>query len=236
MNLIGQVDLIASAGRTPWHRASALSKMLLALALIVAAIALGPRELVLVHGVAWLLVLTSRIPARLVIAALTYPAIFSLLFLVLTWNGRPWDQLWLLRPPTAGLVAVWLVATTPYPDLFAPISRVLPPALGDALFLSYRTLFVLVDGVERLMRAMRFRGGSGGGPLQRWGATGEGLGTLLLHGFERGERLYATMLLRGHAGRICGCRHWLEWTRDDLWVLAVFVLFASALVTLGWVR
>ena len=48
-----------------------------------------------------------------------------------------------LRPVIASLVALWLVGTTPYPDLFAPLSRVLPRALGDGLFLTYRAVFAL---------------------------------------------------------------------------------------------
>lgn len=231
MSLIADLDLIAGSGRSPWHRASALSKMLLALTLVALAIAFSsPRVLLVVHVTAWLLALTSRLPFRVVLVAVTYPAFFSLLFLLLTWSGRLTDQLWLLRPLTAGLVAVWLIGTTPYPDLFAPISRVVPRAVGDALFISYRTVFSLMTSLEQMMRAVKLRGGNTGSPWRRWGVAGEGLGTLLLEGFEKGERLYSTMLLRGHAGRICGCRHWLEWTRDDLWVMGVFVLLGAALL------
>jgi cobalt/nickel transport system permease protein len=230
MSLISELDGIAGSGRSPWHRASALSKMLLALTLLSLAIAFSsPRVLLTVHAVAWLVALTSRLPVRLLVAAVMYPALFSLFFLVLTWNGSLADQIWLLRPLTAGLVAVWLIGTTPYPDLFAPISRVVPRAVGDALFISYRTVFTLMTSVESLMRAVKLRGGDTGSLWRRWGVAGEGLGTLLLEGFEKGERLYGTMLLRGHAGRICGCRHWLDWTRDDLWVAATFVLLGAAL-------
>ena len=42
----------------------------------------------------------------------------------------------------------------------------------------------------------------------------------MLSGFDRSHRLYQAMLLRGHSGRICGCRHYLELTRDDFWVAA----------------
>lgn len=234
MSLIADLDVIAGSGRSPWHRASALSKMLLALTLVSLALVFSePRPLLAIHAVAWLVALTSRLPARLLIAAVAYPALFSLFFLILTWSGRAADQVWLLRPLTAGLVAVWLIGTTPYPDLFAPISRVVPRAIGDALFLSYRTVFALMTSLEQMMRAVKLRGGDTGSPWRRWSVAGEGLGTLLLEGFERGERLYATMLLRGHDGRICGCRHWLEWTKNDLWVLMMFLVLMAALRMVG---
>jgi hypothetical protein len=37
--------------------------------------------------------------------------------------------------------------------------------------------------------------------------------------------------LRGHSGRICGCRHWAESTAADLWVaLAGAVVLAAAVL------
>ena len=228
---LAQIDYLASAGRTPWHRASALGKLLLALAiLIVAVFAPGLRLLLAVHALTWSLALTSRLPGRLVAMAGGYPLLFSALYI-----GTQWDGTWqtpvrlLLRPLTASLAAVWLVGTTPYPDLFAPLSRVLPRSAGDGLFLTYRALFALLARSERLWRALRLRGGLTGPARRRLALAGGGLGTLVVHGFERSQRLYSTMLLRGHSGRICGCRHYAEWSRADLWV----ALAATVLAGLG---
>ncbi|HTM57408.1 MAG TPA: CbiQ family ECF transporter T component [Candidatus Udaeobacter sp.] len=220
INTLARIDQLASSGTTAWHRASAISKLLLATTIITLAIA--SRSIALLgslYAFAWLLVITSRLPARLVVAAASYPLLFSALFVL-----GSWDQTWqtpvrlLLRPLTASLTAVWLVGTTPYPDLFAPISRVLPRSVGDGLFLTYRGLFELMASAERLWRALRLRGGTQGSPRRRLNLAGESLGSLVLFGFERSQRQYAAMLLRGHSGRICGCRHWAEWTREDAWV------------------
>ena len=228
---LAQIDYLASAGRTPWHRASALGKLLLALATVmVAVLAPSLRLLLALHALVWALVLTSRLPARLVVAAAGYPLLFSALFVVSQWDGTWQTPLRLgLRPLTASLAAVWLVGTTPYPDLFAPLARALPRSAGDGLFLTYRALFALLARSERLWRALRLRGGMSGSARRRLALAGEGLGTLVVHGFERSHRLYATMLLRGHSGRICGCRHYAEWSRADLWV----VLAGAVLVILG---
>jgi len=233
INVIARIDQMANGGRSVWHRASGLSKLLLAAGIIVLAIASPSlRLLAALHATVWLLALTSRVPARIIAVAVLYPVAFVVLFAVVAWDGT-WrtPAVLALRPLTASLAAVWLVATTPYPDLFAPLSRVLPRAIGDGLFLTYRALFELIARLERLWRAWRVRGGPRG--VRRIEAVGEGIGTVVLYGFERSQRQYATMLLRGHSGRICGCRHWAEPGRSDAAVYAVAAAVALVAV-LAW--
>jgi cobalt/nickel transport system permease protein len=137
-----------------------------------------------------------------------------------------------LRPLTASLTMTWLVGTTPYPDLFAPLTRLLPRQTGDSLFLTYRALFALVGRSERLARAMRLRGGFAGSARRRLALAGEGMGTLAVHSFDRSQSLYAAMLLRGHSGRICGCRHFARRSSADLLSLAVALVVGVSAVWL----
>ena len=231
INTFAQFDYLASAGASPWHRASALAKLLLG-ALIVTLAVLSPdwRLAGVLFATALGLALLARLPLRLVGAAAATPLFFSAVFVLAHWDGD-WSRAfgYWLRPMAASLTALWLVGTTPYPDLFAPISRVLPRPLGDGLFLTYRAVFALLERVERLWRALLLRGATRGPLRERFGMMGEGVGTLVLHGFERSQRLYEAMLLRGHSGRICGCRHYREFTPADVWVAAagVWVLLVS---------
>jgi cobalt/nickel transport system permease protein len=239
IHLLAEIDWRASAGRTPWHRASAIAKLALALVVLgVAVLAPDPRVLLVAHVTAWLLVVTSGLPWRLVLSAASYPILFSALFVVARWDGTWLTPLVLLaRPLTAGLLATWLVGTTPYPDLFAPIARVLPRPAGDSLFLTYRALFALLQRADRLWRALRLRGGFTGPMRRRLAHTGEGLGVLVIHSFERSRRIYETMHLRGHSGRVCGCRHWTEVTAADGLVLALAIAFAGACFAAPrWIR
>jgi cobalt/nickel transport system permease protein len=160
--------------------------------------------------------------------------LFSFIF-VLAHFRTDWDEPLVLfaRPMVASLSAVWLVSTTPYPDLFAPLSRVLPRAVGDSLFLTYRAVFALLARVERMWTALRLRGAMARPVRQRFALMGEAVGTVVLSGFDRSHRLYQAMQLRGHSGRVCGCRHYLEFTRDDFWVVLA-AAWACAVSVLLW--
>ena len=225
INTFAQVDYLASAGRSPWHRASAVTKLATALAMIAAAVFVpGWVVLAALLVTALALALTAQLPLRLVGAAAATPLVFALVFVAAGWRGGPGGALVLgMRPMVASLAALWLVGTTPYPDLFAPLSRLMPRAAGDSLFLTYRAVFALLGRVERLWRALFLRGAMQGPVRRRGRLMGEAVGTVVLYGFERSHRLYQVMHLRGHSGRICGCRHWLELRREDGWVIAVFV-------------
>jgi len=235
INTFAQIDHLASAGRSVWHRASALPKLLLAAVYV--GLAVGTPSwgvlLVLLATVLGLCV-SARVPRQLALAAASAPLLFSAIF-VLAHARTDWVQPLVLiaRPMVASLTAVWLVSSTPYPDLFAPISRVLPRGVGDSLFLTYRALFALIARVERMGSALRLRGALARPMRERFPVLGEAVGTVVLSGFERSHRLYQAMHLRGHSGRICGCRHYLELTREDFWVVVLALWAVAASLVLG---
>ena len=234
INLVGRVDLAAATGTTVWHRASALTKLLLAAAIVGLAITTRslPLQLTL-HAMAWLLALSSRLPLRVIAIMVAYPLLFSGLFVLAGWTGDvvPAVRL-LLRPTTACLAAAWLIGTTPYPDLFAPLSRLPRAARPTGCSSPIARCSSSRTAASGCGAALRVRGGVSGPLRRRLSVAGESLGTLVLYGFDRSARLYATMLLRGHAGRICGCRHYAETTRDDLWVALAGVLVIAAAIAL----
>jgi cobalt/nickel transport system permease protein len=237
MYALSAMDLMASAGGSPWHRASALSKLLLAVLIVLLAVFSPSLALLgVLFALTAVLALTARVPLRLLLVAMGYPIVFALLFVLARWDGT-WTTpaRTLLRPLTCSLAVLWLMGSTPYPDVFAPLSRALPRGVGDGLFLTYRALFELLGRLQRLWRALRLRGGAEGPLRRRLGLAGEGLGTLVLYGFERSQRFYATMQLRGHSGRICGCRHYADWNAADLLAVAAGVVVIGSAVAL-WGR
>jgi energy-coupling factor transporter transmembrane protein EcfT len=181
------------------------------------------------------LVVLAGVPLGAAMLLGLYPVLFSGLYLLSRWDGT-WTlpALLLLRSLTSSLLAVLLVSTTPYPDLFAPIARVTPRLVGDGLFLTYRAFFLLVARAERMWAASRLRGGlSGRGLPKDLRFAGEGLGLLVLHSYDRANRMYAVMHLRGHSGRVCGCRHWAEFGWPDLVPVSCALLVLVAGLTWG---
>jgi energy-coupling factor transporter transmembrane protein EcfT len=83
---------------------------------------------------------------------------------------------------------------------------------------------------------LRLRGAMARPMQQRLGLLGEAVGTVVLSSFDRSQRLYQTMQLRGHSGRICGCRHYLEFSRDDFWVCLAIAWAGVVSVTLWHLR
>jgi cobalt/nickel transport system permease protein len=237
INTFAQVDFLASAGRSVWHRASALTKLLTALVAVGAAVFVpGWLALAVLLATALALVVSAQMPPRLIFAAATTPVFFAFVFVLANWHGHVLEAVALgMRPVIASLIALWLVGTTPYPDLFAPLSRALPRTAGDSLFLTYRAVFSLLARVERLWKALFLRGALQGPLRRRARMMGEAVGTVVLHGFERSHRQYQVMHLRGHSGRVCGCRHWLEVREEDAWVLGVLVWIVLAATYLSGV-
>lgn len=238
INTFAQIDYLASTGRSPWHRASALAKLLLTALYVTLAVVTrswGVTAGLLLTTI--VLCATAQVPRRLAFAAAMTPLLFAFIF-VLAHFRTDWDEPLVLfsRPMVASLTAVWLVSTTPYPDLFAPLSRILPRRVGDSLFLTYRAVFALLTRVERMWTALRLRGAMSRPVRQRFAVMGEAVGTVVLSGFDRSQRLYQAMQLRGHSGRICGCRHYLEFTRDDFWVFLAMGWAVALELVLGHLR
>jgi cobalt/nickel transport system permease protein len=198
------VDVSATTGCSGLHRASPLTK-LAAFALVLTATVAQDNAFV-VLGIALLLaslVLGSRLRAGLVFSLAAYPGLFALVFAFAAAPDWLTGSLFVLKAVTAALAAVTLIATTPYPQVFAPLQRVLPGIVGDALLMTYRSLFLLVEKFERLRTAVRLRSGlSRGAPVRAMRAAASSLGGLVLYAFDLAEREYDVMRLRGYEGRL----------------------------------
>jgi cobalt/nickel transport system permease protein len=122
-----------------------------------------------------------------------------------------------------------VAATTPFPDLLALPTRLLPRVVADSLVLTYRAIFILADQVETFWLAVRARGGFVRRPAPGalpWAARGTTLGRRLdvtttglalsvLRGVDLSTRLYDVMRMRGYQGRLAPRRslalRWTDW-------------------------
>ncbi len=109
----------------------------------------------------------------------------------------------LLRSYVCVLSIVLLTSTTPFSTLLASLERLhVPPLITSMLSFTYRYIFVFVDEGERLERAKTSRCIEGATYPLRLRASARTIGMVFIRAYERGERIYRSMLARGFDGKI----------------------------------
>lgn len=201
---IGRIDESATLGDSWLHRASPVSK-LVAFALVLAAV-VASWNVIVIASLTLVLVavaVSARLRTRLVLTLALYPALFALVFAFSAATSALGGLTIVLKAVTAALGAVIVVLTTPYPYIFAPIQRVVPTIVGDAMLMTYRSLFLLLEKFANLLTAARLRAGlTVGHPVRSARATTRALGGLLIYSFDLSQRSYDIMRMRGYEGRL----------------------------------
>lgn len=109
----------------------------------------------------------------------------------------------LLRSYACVVSIVLLTSTTPFSTLLASLERLrVPPLITSLLSFTYRYIFVFVDEGERLGRAKTSRCIEEAAYRRRLKASARTIGTVFIRAYERGERIYRSMLARGFEGSI----------------------------------
>lgn len=199
---ISAVDTSAVRGDSFLHRTAAPVK-LTALGLVLVAVIVTWNALVALAMALALaaLVPACRLPAQRVFTLAAYPAVFAAVFAFASAPDWLTATVIVLKATVAGLAAVLLVFTTPYQQVFASVQRVMPPLVGDALLMTYRSLFIMLERFADLTRAVRLRSGARG-RLPRAGATVRALGVLLLYALDLAQHDYDVLRARGYEGRM----------------------------------
>lgn len=189
---LAELDLVANTGNSCWHRASPLSKLAFT-ATTVAVVVLCHSLLCLKFALSLVLVamLWSGVPLHRLGHFLLVPAVFSAVFALGFTGAGSWRLAVLLKSMTSAGALLLLMSTTPAPAVFAFARWVLPAAVADTLFITYRAFFILLDELSNLITATRLRGNMGVSGLAA------ALGTLLLRCLERTERMQQILDLRG---------------------------------------
>ncbi|MEN9229441.1 MAG: cobalt ECF transporter T component CbiQ [Thermostichus sp. DG02_5_bins_236] len=210
-----------TAAKTPsWiHRWRPLPKLLGLMGLVVAFAAIQRLALLPVIGVVaggvWGL---SGLPWRLWLRRLAGPGVLvSGLILVLPfWLGETviwrwgslavrWEGIAVVLRIGGRLGAIFtlsllLLETTPLMELLAALRRLgIPDLLLELAWLTYRYLQELGSQWQQMRRAAQLRGWRPGGSLRRdLPFLASLLGTLLVRSYERSERVYQALRLRGY--------------------------------------
>ena len=225
------IDELAANGRTPLHDALPWAKGAASAALLAASIAARTPSVAGAAAAAVVLFASaSRSQLRHAAAMALYPVFFAGLFALGWIRSSPLFALTVvIKAFSAGLVAATLITTTPFVDIFAAISRIMPALVSDALFMAYRSFFVLINELQDLLRAVRLRGGAGRSLVEQLRTYGQVLGVVILHSADMTERMYRVMVVRGYSQRIESAREWPSPKPLD------YLLIAYAVIVLGLV-
>lgn len=217
------LDYHASSGNTPIHRASPLSKIAV-VAIVVAAVILSrhPQSYLVLAVVLAALTLLARIPLREVAAILAYPAALAAL---LGFAGFRPESLpaWLViaRAVSVALAVIILFGTTAYGRVFAFFRFFFPAIVVDALFLTYRTFFILLGQWGSFLTGIRLKGGLSPSTLKHdLRNVSAAFGLTCIRALEMSERMYQIMNLRGYQRQIQADTPWYRVTGFDLIPLA----------------
>jgi cobalt/nickel transport system permease protein len=199
---VARIDHWATSGSGPLHRSSPAAKVLFLLLVVSAAvIAKNPYPLVVSYGALLVVSALAGLPWSRILALSWYAAVFALIYSLSIRGGMWIRSLFIVKAITPSCAMLMLIVSTPYPRIFSLLSTVLPEIIAAGLFMTYRTLFILLDMMDSFATAIRFRGGFSPGSLYKNGANiSRGVAMLLVRAVERSSRIYAVMVVRGYSG------------------------------------
>ncbi len=131
------------------------------------------------------------------------------------------------------LSVIILVSTTRFSNLLKGLEGLnLPILLVSMISFVYRYLFIIADEYGHIKIARESRN-FGGNKLWQWKAIGHSVGTLFLHSYERGDRVYSAMVARGYEGNIrtLGVQ---AITRADIIFVAISIIYLLGAGLISW--
>jgi len=200
---LSYLDYSAVEGKSFLHRFSPQAK-LAGMGLILLGITLlrTVPPLFVLYVILLLLFFLSRVPIK-ILPLTFYPLIFAVLFIFISRFQIHFILLVFLKVLCGSTGVVLLLATTPYPSIFSFLGKFLPSLFVVALFLTYRSVFILLDVLEETQHALYFRGGiQWRRPWRSLINLSNAFGHLIIKGIDASEKMYESMVLRGFENRI----------------------------------
>jgi len=200
---LSYLDYSAVEGKSFLHRLSPLLKIIgMLLVLFVIVTTKNVLGLFLLYVILLTLFFIARVPKKIFSLTL-YPLIFAFLFIFVSGFQILFILLIFLKVLCGSTGVVLLLASTPYPSIFSVIGKVLPSSFVIALFLTYRSVFILLTVLEETQHALYLRGGvQWNHPWRSLINISNAFGHLIIRGIDASEKMYESMGLRGFEGKI----------------------------------
>ena len=142
---LSYLDYSAVEGRSWLHRVPTMGKMVGMGVVLLGVVTLRSLSgLFSLYAILLALFFTSRVPLKIFSLTL-YPLVFTLLFVFVSGIQPYFILLIFLKVLSGSTGVVLLLATTPYPSIFRLLGKILPSLFVTALFLTYRSIFILLD-------------------------------------------------------------------------------------------
>ncbi|MBM4341486.1 MAG: hypothetical protein FJ110_18320 [Deltaproteobacteria bacterium] len=200
---LSYLDYLAVEGKSFLHRLSAVWKIIGLLIVLVGIVILrNVSGLLLLYGLLLSLFFACRLPLRIFSLTL-YPLIFAILFIFVSGFQVHFILLVFLKVLSGSTGVVLLLGTTPYPSIFVVLDKFLPSIFVTALFLTYRSIFILLKVLEETQHALHLRGGfQWNHPWRSLINISNTFGHLIIKGINASEKMYESMVLRGFKNKI----------------------------------
>ena len=145
----------------------------------------------------------SRIPLKIFSLTL-YPLIFAFLFIFISGFQILFYPPHLPEGSLSGLQESFCSWRLPLiPRSFSVLGKVLPSLFVTALFLTYRSIFILLNVFEETQHALYLRGGlQWRHPWRSLTNISNAFGHLIIKGIDASEKMYESMVLRGFKNKI----------------------------------
>ena len=200
---LSYLDYLAVEGKSRLHRFSPPVKIVGMACVLLAIVTLRSLPgLSLLYGILLAFFFLSRIPVKIFPLTL-YPLIFAILFVSISGFEIFFIILIFLKVLCGSTGVILLLATTPYPSIFQALGRILPSLFVTALFLTYRSIFILLTVFEETQQALYLRGGiQWRHPWRSLINISNAFGHLILKGIDASQKMYESMVLRGFKNKI----------------------------------
>jgi cobalt/nickel transport system permease protein len=200
---LSYLDYSAVEGKSFLHRLSPILKIIgMLFVLFIIVTVKNVQGLFLLYVILLTLFFMARVPKKIFSLTL-YPLIFAFLFIFLSGFQVLFILLICLKVLCGSTGVILLLASTPYPSIFSVLGRVLPPSFVMALFLTYRSVFILLNVLEETQHALYLRGGvQWKHPWRSLINISNAFGHLIIRGIDASEKMYESMILRGFKDKI----------------------------------
>jgi len=188
---------------SPIHRLPALVKFISCLCMVFLVISI-PIQIesvfIAIAGLLLVLIPVSKIPLKFIVSRLLFLETFTLgiaLLALIRQNGLAVFLTIFIKSTLCIITVILLSNSTPFSELLEVMKRLkFPSLIITILALMYRYIFVLIDEMERMVRAYESRSFTAN-RKKHWMVLASLVGQLFIRSTERAEHIYDAMSARG---------------------------------------